>query len=206
MMEVAGLLLAAGSARRFGSPKLLHPLPDGVPVGVASARALVQAVPNVLVVVQPDDRSLIETFLSMKLKVVENPCADHGIGASLSAGVSASGEAGGWLIALADMPWIHPATIRMLADRLRSGASMVAPVNGGRRGHPVGFSRRWGDKLRTLGGDDGARSLLTEHADELVLLDTADRGVLQDIDRPEDLIRDSRGSIPGPGKAGRYRS
>ena len=94
------------------------------------------------------------------------------------------------------------ATVRMLADRLRSGTSMVAPAFGGRRGHPVGFSQHWGDKLQTLGGDDGARSLIAEHADELVLLDTVDAGVLEDVDHPDDLIPDIGGSIPGTGKAG----
>ncbi len=117
------------------------------------------------------------------------------MGASLAAGVSAAPGAGGWLIALADMPWIQPATMRMLADRLRSGASMVAPVFGGRRGHPVGFSREWGDRLQALDGDAGARSLIARHADELVLLDTADAGVLMDVDQPGDLVAD----MPAPG-------
>lgn len=202
MTGVAGILLAAGAAKRFGSPKLLHPLPDGVPVGVASALALVQAVPNTLVVVQPGDRPLIEAFSAIGLRIVENPLAEHGMGTSLAAGVSAAGEANGWLIALADMPWIRPATIRLLADRLQDGASMVAPVVGGRRGHPVGFSRCWGDKLRTLGGDDGARSLLAEHADQLVLVTTVDAGVLKDVDHPDNLVRDVKGVIPGTGKPG----
>lgn len=189
MTRIAGILLAAGAARRFGAPKLLHPLPDGVPVGIASARTLVQAVPHTLAVVQPGDRSLIEAYAEIGLGIVENPFADAGMGASLAAGVSAAAGAGGWLVALADMPWIQPATVRMLADRLRSGASMVAPVFGGRRGHPVGFSHHWGDRLQALGGDDGARNLLAEHAGELVLLDTADAGVLEDIDHPDDLVR-----------------
>lgn len=202
MTEVAGILLAAGAAKRFGSPKLLHSLPDGVPVGVAAARALVQAVPNTLAIVQPGDRLLIEAFSAIGLRIVENPLADHGMGTSLAAGVSAAGEAGGWLIALADMPWIRPATIRVLADRLQDGASMVAPIFGGRRGHPVGFSRRWGDKLRTLDGDDGARSLLAEHTDQLILVTTMDAGVLADVDQPYDLVRDIKGVIPGTGKIG----
>ena len=145
MTEIAGALLAAGAARRFGAPKQLHPLPDRVPVGVASERTLVQAVPHTLAVVQPGDRSLIEA------------CSAIG------------------LIAL--------------ADGLPSGASMVAPVADGRRGHPVGFSPHWGDRLQTLGGDDGARCLLAEHADELVLLNSVDARVLEQIDHPDDLVR-----------------
>ena len=35
---IVGILLAAGAGTRFGGGKLLHPLPDGVPMGVASVR------------------------------------------------------------------------------------------------------------------------------------------------------------------------
>lgn len=194
MTEIAGILLAAGAGKRFGSSKLLHPLPDGVPLGVASANALVQAVPNTLAVVRPGDRHLIEAFSAIGMRIVENPLASHGMGTSLAAGVSAAREAGGWLIALADMPWVRPATIRLLADRLQDGASMVAPVVGGKRGHPVGFSRRWGDRLRALDGDGGARSLLAEHVDQLILVSTPDTAVLEDVDHPDDLIRSSSSS------------
>jgi len=31
-LRIVGILLAAGSASRFGSDKLLHPLPHGVPI------------------------------------------------------------------------------------------------------------------------------------------------------------------------------
>lgn len=190
MRDVVGILLAAGTAQRFGTPKLLHPLPGDVPVGIAAARALIQAVPDAVAVVRPGDDALIEAFSAIGLKIVENPSADAGMGTSLAAGVRATPEAGGWLIALADMPWIRPATIRLLADRLRSGASMVAPLYAGRRGHPVGFAPRWGGQLRSLCGDEGARGLIADHAGELELQTTVDAGVLEDIDHPGDLTRD----------------
>ena len=190
MTDIVGILLAAGTAQRFGAPKLLHALPNGVPIGIAAARALIQAVPNAVAVVQPGDQILIESFSDIGLKIVENPFANDGMGTSLAAGIRATPEAGGWLIALADMPWVCPATICMLADRLRNGASMVAPVYAGRRGHPVGFAHRWGEKLQTLCGDKGARDLIADHSDELVLQTTLDAGVLEDIDHPGDLVRD----------------
>ena len=163
MTELVGILLAAGSARRFGAAKLLHPLPDGLAIGVAAASALMEAVPNTVAVVQPGDHALIEAFSDIGLKVVENP--------------------------LADMPWVLPVTITFLADRLRNGASMVAPMYKGRRGHPVGFSSLWQEQLRGLSGDRGARDLIANYPDELELLNTEDEGVLKDIDYPQDLNR-----------------
>jgi molybdenum cofactor cytidylyltransferase len=187
MTGVAGILLAAGSSSRFGAAKLLHPLADGQAVGVAAGRALLQAVPNSIVIVRPGDQALIEAFTAIGLQVMENPLADEGMGTSLAAGVAALAGAAGWLIALADMPWLQSVTIAALADRLNNGASMVAPVYRGQRGHPVGFSSRWQKALQALSGDCGARGLITAHADELELISTEDAGVLQDIDYQHDL-------------------
>jgi molybdenum cofactor cytidylyltransferase len=189
MTGLAGILLAAGTASRFGAAKLLHPLPDGMPVGVAAAGALLQSVPNSIAIVRPGDHALIKAFSAVGLQVVENPLADEGMGSSLAAGVCATSGATGWLIALADMPWLQPATITALADRLNSGASIVAPVYQGRRGNPVGFSSRWQKALQALSGDKGARDLLANYPDELELLTTEDAGVLQDVDHPRDLDR-----------------
>lgn len=189
MTELVGILLAAGSARRFGATKLLHSLPDGLTIGVTSANVLMEAVPNTVAVVQPGNHALIEAFSEIGMKVVENPRANEGMGTSLAAGVNATSRAGGWLIALADMPWVQPVTITTLADRLKNGVSMVAPVYEGRRGHPVGFSSRWYEQLRRLSGDRGARDLIANYPDELELLTTDDAGVLMDIDHPRDLNR-----------------
>jgi len=189
MTEVVGILLAAGAAKRFGSSKLLHALPDGIPIGVAAAQAMMQAIPNTIAVVRPDDQVLKEAYLAIGLTVVENPLADEGMGTSLAAGINASLNADGWLIGLADMPWILPETMAVLADRLRNGMSMVAPVYRGDRGHPVGFASCWKNRLTILRGDKGAKDLLAEYYDELVLLDTNDSGVVEDIDYPDALKR-----------------
>lgn len=189
MTEIAGTLLAAGSVRRFGAPKLLQPLHDSVPVAAAAAQMLIQVLPNTVAVAKPGDHALIGLFTELGLQVVENPLADEGMGTSLAAGVNASAQADGWLIMLADMPWIRPATISVLADHLKKGASMAAPVYAGQRGHPVGFSSRWLQSLRDLSGDKGARDLISDRSDSLELFATEDAGVVKDIDYPQDLSR-----------------
>lgn len=93
----------------------------------------------------------------------------------------------GWLVALADMPFIAPASHHAVATNLRAGASLAASEFAGRRGHPVGFAGKWRDQLAQLGGDQGGKSILDAHAQGLVLCRVDDPGVLCDIDRPEDL-------------------
>lgn len=191
MTEVVGILLAAGSSKRFGSAKLMHALPDGVPIGVAAAQVMMHVLPNTIAVVRPDDYVLKQALLAIGLKVVDNPFADEGMGRSLAVGINAAPKADGWLIALADMPWLLPETLAILVDRLRNGTSMVAPVYRGRRGHPVGFASCWGERLKALCEDKGARDLIAEYYDELVLLNTNDPGVVEDIDYPDALERNN---------------
>ena len=189
MKSVTGILLAAGDGRRFGGQKLLHPLPGGEPIGVVAARNLIAAVPDAVAVVRPGDSELADTLSAVGMQIIENPAALDGMGTSLAAGVGAAASAAGWLVALADMPWIRPATMVALAGALYTGAVLVAPTHRGRRGHPVGFAARWRGRLDALEGDQGARYLLARHAGELVLQPTSDPGVLLDVDRPVDLRR-----------------
>jgi len=185
----AGILLAAGSARRFGGAKLLATLADGTPVGVASCLALVAALPRTLAVVRPGDDALASALAATGATIVRCPRADEGMGASLACGVAASRDAGGWVVGLADMPWIAPATIRRVADAIAAGASIAAPFQGGERGHPVGFAPSHRDALVALGGDEGAKRILAGRRAEVVRLDVDDPGVLRDVDVPGDLSR-----------------
>lgn len=185
----AGILLAAGSARRFGSAKLLATLADGTPVGVASCRALVAALPRTLAVVRPGDDALASALAATGATIVYCPRADEGMGASLACGVAASRDAGGWIVALADMPWIAPATIRRVADAIAMGVSIAAPFHGGERGHPVGFAAAHRDALEALAGDEGAKAIVAAHRAVLSRVDVDDPGVLRDVDVPGDLAR-----------------
>jgi len=184
---IVGLLLAAGSARRFGADKLMAALPDGRMVGQAAALALCPGVDRAIAIVRPGNRDLAAVLSAAGLQLVTNPMADEGMGGSIGRGVAASADAAGWLIALADMPWIRAATIAAVTEALRAGASIAAPMHAGRRGHPVGLHRRWGGELAGLRGDHGARALLAHHAGEIVSIETDDPGILLDIDRPADL-------------------
>lgn len=184
---IIGILLAAGESSRFGARKILHPLEQGVPMGIRSAQNLVGAVDRMLVVVQPEDEAYARLLNRAGLAVL--PCAGwrDGMGASLACGVRAGSDAAGWVVALADMPFIRPETISAVVHALREGAPLAAPVFDGRRGHPVGFARDYGAELCALSGDIGAREILARDRSRIELLTVDDAGIHRDIDTKADL-------------------
>jgi molybdenum cofactor cytidylyltransferase len=186
-LSIVGLLLAAGSATRFGSDKLQHALPHGVSIAVQSARHLKSELGRVVAVVRPDSDQLISNLKAEGCEVIVCENASEGMGASLACAARAAGEVDGYLIALADMPFLRRTTIAAVRDALAGGAPLVAPYFRARRGHPVGLGRGFFHELLTLRGDEGAKRLLAAHEKQMVKIPVGDPGALRDIDRPEDL-------------------
>jgi len=195
--RIIGVLLAAGRGARFDPHgrrlKLLEPATRGPhrgePLAVAAARTLRSAVDDVLAVVVPaaDARHerLRRLLAAEGCTTVENARTNEGQGTSIACGVAATGPVAGWIIALADMPAIAPATVLAVAECLRRGAATVAPAYHGQRGHPVGFAAALHQELLALGGDTGAREVLVRHPPRLI--EVNDPGVLYDVDVSGDL-------------------
>ena len=190
-MNIVGLLLAAGSATRFGSDKLQHSLPHGVAIAVQAARHLRSAVPTVVAVVRPGSEQLAERLKKENCDIAVCDNAAEGMGASLACAARAAAHlypgADGYLVALGDMPFVRPSSIAAVRDALAGGAALAAPFWRARRGHPVGIAGQFFEQLAELRGDEGAKALLAAHRDRLVKIPVGDPGVIRDIDTPADL-------------------
>lgn len=204
---LVGLLLAAGRGSRFDDSgrqsKLLALLPDGSPTGspkgtpvaLASAQHLLQCCARVLAVLPqhaapPRDQhvaALVGLLASAGCEILFCEESDAGLGHSLAAGVRATPDAPGWLVALADMPAIQAQTIGKISAACNKPDSIAVPVHDGQRGHPVAFGSAYYDQLIALRGDTGARSVLRANAAAVIEVPCADPGVLRDIDTAQDL-------------------
>jgi len=182
-----GILLAAGKSQRFNSNKLLHPIIDNTPMLLVVAKKLAGVLPGSIVVISLALKTYTTELEQLGLQVVINEQAAQGMGSSIACGVRASQETGGWLITLADMPYIKTETLTLLADRLIEGARMVAPQFKKQRGHPVGFSHAYINELLELNEDIGARNIIQNNQDQLTLVLTDDDGVIRDIDYQGDV-------------------
>ena len=183
----AAILLAAGSSQRFGAHKLSH-LIDSVPMALKSAITLQSALGAILVGMRPKD-ALAPTLSGHGLNVILCDRAVEGMGGTLAQVVAAApAGASGYIIALADMPFVHVDSIRAVAAALQGGAKLAAPTYRGQRGHPVGLGASYRDELLALKGDAGARDIIKRDAALMQLIEVDDPGVLRDIDTPDDLI------------------
>jgi len=187
---VAGgaVLLAAGFSRRFGADKRRHRLDDGATLLAASARLYGDAFDRLVVVLRPeDDEAAREVGAACgSARIVRCPDAHLGMGHSLACGARQALDWDYLFVALADMPWVRPATLRQLRSTLASAPpdAIVQPAHRGEPGHPVGFGRAHLRDLTALEGDAGARSLLRNAGSLRQVVAVDDPGVLADLDTP----------------------
>lgn len=188
-----GILLAAGFSRRFGAEnKLLQRLPAGRTIAGASAQTLITALPISVAAVRSDNTQLGHELAQLGFHVAYCQSQDQEMADSLVVAVQLAANLQihhqGYVITLADMPFISVNTFRAVATEVMAGADIVQPTYHEQRGHPVGFSMKYQDDLLRLKGDEGARSIIQQHKAQLRLLPCDDAGILADIDTPADLL------------------
>ena len=164
---IAAVILAAGAATRFGSPKQRLLLP-----AVLERARQSSALDDIVVVLGAYQ---VET----DARTVHCPDWELGPGASLRCGLAAlprMTEAA--IVLLADGPNLNPAAIDRVVDRWREGGGdVVAATYDGARGHPLLLARRaWSDVP-----DEGLRSISAEE------VPCDDLGSPGDVDYPANL-------------------
>ncbi len=188
--RISAILLAAGSSSRMrGADKLMEAV-GGAPLLRRSAETLLASqADEVLVVLRPDDDARRAALDGLDVKLIENPQAEEGMGASIRAGIAAAApDAGGALVALADMPDIAAKDIDALiaAYDAEEGREIIRAADpDGAPGNPVLFGRRFFEPLRGLEGDEGARSILAANADLVRLVRLSSDASRVDLDTPE---------------------
>lgn len=188
--RVAGIVLASGTSRRFGPEnKLLTPI-DGASMVRRTVSAYMQAaLDRVIVVVGYDGDAVAAAVDGLGAQIVHNPDYDQGQSRALVRGVEAvEGVVEAAVIGVADQPWLTHETISRLVGTWQStGAPLVVPRYGGKRGNPVVFARRLFPELRGTTGDTGGRPVLLRHVAEAAWVDIPDSAQGRDIDLPAEL-------------------
>ena len=87
-----------------------------------------------------------------------------------------------------DQPFIPPEVMNALIEQFAAGAKgIVLPVYQGKRGHPVILDRQqYEAELLELQGDVGGKEIVRKHPEDVLEVAVSSKGVVIDIDAPED--------------------
>ena len=188
---VAGILLAAGTASRMGSNKLLFELDGESVLRGAARRALAAGLsPLVVVLGHESDRAWRE-IEDLPLERTLNPLYEQGINSSLKAGILAVRrlEATAVVVMLADMPFVTPEMLTAMVDRYRtSTAPLVISDYEGVNAPPMVYDQSLFAELLTMEGEGCGRQVVRRHRSEAEVLPWP-ASALTDIDLPEDYAR-----------------
>ena len=183
------LVLAAGASSRMGDADKLLELVDGEPLlAMVCKQAVMSAARQVFVALTPDRPERMHSLQGLEVQHVNVADASLGMSASIKAGLQASDDPDGLLIALADMPEITTAHLNKLITTFAANpnASIVRAASpAGIPGHPVIFAKKHFDRLRTISGDVGGQQIIQAHPQDVVMVELEGGAALTDLDTPQ---------------------
>jgi len=181
------VILAAGAATRFGSPKQLarvhgHPLLQWM-----TLRAAEMAGSAVTVVLGAHASEIAPLLRRSCASIVFNRDWSEGLASSIRAAIkSLPGNCGGALLLLADQAAVSTEDLKRLSNAWRRDPRRIAAAcYSGSVGVPAIFPRTRFSDLLALRGDRGARFLLQRNLDRLTRVSMPAAAL--DIDTQEDL-------------------
>ena len=193
MKRLALAVLAAGASQRFGDRDKLLTHCRGKPLIAHALETFSTAAFARRIVVLPEgeDTQLADLCQQHGFETLENTNAESGIASSIARATEACYDCDGLMIALADMPQIEKTTIAALSSAFQGSGddAIIAPEFDNRRGHPVIFGKAHIPALAKLRGDQGAASVIKDHAGSYSGVSVNDDGVLIDFDTPADFQR-----------------
>lgn len=188
---IVAVILSAGESSRMGRPKALLPI-DGVRFVEKIVSTLKSTdVGNIIVVLGHNAEEIQRKIRDLPVTILINHDYKQGQLSSLQVAIrhleSSGGPVDGILVHLVDHPYIEAKLVNLMIDRFYETKKLiVVPRFQDRRGHPVIFARALFSELLAAGTDQGAKPVVHAHRDDTLEIDTDDKGVLIDIDTPEE--------------------
>lgn len=185
---LAGVVLAAGASNRLGQPKQLVAFDGRSLLQHAVEKCLPVCPLGVIVVTGAEREAVGKTLRGEPVQIVHNKAWREGLASSISAGIAAvPDKSKAVLLMLCDQPMLSSEELAQLVSVWTGHPDrVVASRYGGTFGAPAIFPRAVFPMLEALSGDRGAKSVIGQLADS-ILVDVP--GAELDIDRPEDLDR-----------------
>jgi len=192
----AGIILAAGLSKRFGTSKQLLRLRKGYMLEYVIRASLSSDLKKVYVILGHHHNKILKalsennkSFESNQLEFLINPQYRQGMSSSIHVGLtSIKTTFGSVMFLLGDQPLVDTALINlMLKQYYRSDKNICVPVYKGKRGNPTIFSSEYFSLLENVTGDFGGKDIIMTHPEDTLKIETDSPACVYDIDTLSDL-------------------
>ena len=193
----AGIILAAGVSKRFGTSKQLLKLSKGYMIEYVIRACLASELNKVYVILGHQRKEILKalaennkSFPTNQLEFLINPQYRRGMSSSIHIGLtSIKNTFGSVMFLLADQPQVDSGLINlMLKQYFCSNKGICVPAYKGKRGNPSIFSSKYFSLLENVKGDSGGKDIIMAHPEDILMIETDSPACVYDIDTPTDLM------------------
>ena len=187
---IAVVILSAGASIRMGTPKANLKIGSTTFINfILSNLRFCEFNPVFIVTGYHHQEIAAAVHTELNYKILRNPEPQRGQLSSLQVAIRHfSREITGLLMILVDHPLVQEETYQKLFKTARQyPQSIIIPTYRKRKGHPVYFSNDFFPALMETSWTMGAREVIKENMQAVHYLPVLDKGILLDIDTPEDL-------------------
>ena len=188
MKKYTAIILSAGYSSRMGSFKPLMDLAGETPLQRCIDLFTNSGINDIIVVTGYLDASIRENVKN-NIRIVHNNRFSEGMYTSIKAGVQGlKVENEAFFILPVDIPTVKEHTVKKMIEgyeEIKDG--ILYPVFDRQMGHPVLISNKFAEEIIKSNPAYGLRDILNKHKEEWNIVETADRGILLDMDTMEDF-------------------
>ena len=185
-MNIAILILAAGSSTRMGTIKQLLPVGNTTLLGITIENALKSNATKVYCVLGANFEAIRNSISNFRIEIIRNSDYENGLSTSISRGIEEimHQDYDAILMVLADQPFINSETLNSLIQvYLIHPEKIVASSYESQVGIPVLIPKNYYSEFLKLSGDKGAKHFLNTNRDKIFAYNIKN---LTDIDTKED--------------------
>ena len=196
---ISAILLAAGQSLRMkGENKLVKEI-NGVPLIKLAAKNILGSAVDEIIVVLGYEKNIIENTIGLnkKIKFVYNKDFKTGIASSIKVGVNnISKNAEAFFICLGDMPMIKQSIYnKLIKSRYNYNKKLkpidkkeiIVPINEGKKGNPVLFSKFMINKIMSINDDEGAKKIIELNKNKILNVEVKNQNINIDLDTQENF-------------------
>ncbi len=187
-MNIAIIILAAGSSQRMGQSKQLLKVGDETLLQRSTRIALETGMHPIVVVLGAREKEHSEALKKFPVEIVVNTNWKNGMGGSLKSGLSViqkGNKTDAVIVMVCDQPLLSVDHLNSLREQfISTHKPIIASYYAGTAGVPALFDRTLFGDIQQLSNDEGAKKIIFQHPNETVGVVFPEGSV--DLDTPDD--------------------